>query len=161
MGIGRGNWKRPSAAVRFSTRYTVDPKTGCWLWEGKKNAYGYGTIQKGGATGWIGAHRLSAALHIREPLPTEVVCHRCDNPSCVNPDHLFIGTPHENTQDMIRKGRAAIGTRNSAAKLTEEDVATIRRDAQTPATHLAARFGVSPKTIRNCRFGRTYGGTND
>lgn len=156
---GRGKWKRPSAAERFATKYVVDPASGCWLWQGKRNRYGYGLILRGNGK-WIGAHRLAATLFIREPLPAEFVCHRCDNPSCVNPAHLWIGTPRENTQDMMRKGRAAVGTRNSAAKLTLEDVALIRAHPQTPARHFANRFGVDPKTIRNCRFGRTYGEQN-
>lgn len=89
-------------------------------------------------------------------------CHSCDNPRCVNPDHLFAGTPKQNTQDMVRKGRnhtgdshhvrrdpsQVRGERNSCSKLTEADVRAIRTLAGTK-THaeIAAEFGVSPAAV--------------
>lgn len=158
----RGKWARPTAEERFATRYAVNAASGCWEWTGKRDPKGYGVLQRGGGgpAVWVRAHRLAASIYIRDPLPGEVVCHRCDNPCCVNPAHLFIGTPRENTLDMLRKGRGTVGTRNASAKLTGRDVKIIRADEHTPARQLADRFGVSPKTIRNCRFGRTYGGNH-
>lgn len=76
---------------------------GCWPWMGALQHYGYGKIRHGGKT--IGAHRASYLLHMGTiPRGLEVL-HRCDNPRCVNPDHLFVGTQANNNKDMFSKGR--------------------------------------------------------
>src|SRR5262245_7091110 len=76
----------------------------CWLFVGARNNCGYGSITYGG---WPeGTHRISWQLH-RGPIPDGMwVLHRCDRPSCCNVDHLFLGTPQDNVDDMIAKGRA-------------------------------------------------------
>jgi hypothetical protein len=91
----------------------------CWLWQGGKNrgSYGHFNITRG-TSKYVLAHRYSYELHY-EPIPTGMwVCHHCDNPSCVNPAHLFLGTPRDNSQDSIQKHRGKRGPR----KLSEEQV---------------------------------------
>ena len=102
----------------------------CWEWTAFRDKNGYGTIADGPAGGQIHhrAHRFSYA-HYVGPIPEGLfVLHRCDNPPCVNPAHLFVGTPSDNTQDAMAKGRwnPPRGTRNSRAVLTEDQVRASR-----------------------------------
>lgn len=93
-------------AVRFKAKYRVNAATGCWEWTGQRIPTGYGYISRGGrGGGMISAHRASHEIHIG-PIPKgHWVCHRCDNPGCVNPEHLFSGPPRVNVIDCVRKGR--------------------------------------------------------
>src|SRR3954467_3950831 len=94
-------------AARFQRKFVVNQQTRCWEWTSTKIKYGYGRMNIGGRKfKWILAHRLSWELHFGEIPDGTLVCHRCDNPCCVNPNHLFLGTHMDNCQDKIRKGRA-------------------------------------------------------
>jgi hypothetical protein len=93
---------------RFNARYAIS-ETGCWEWTGALNNKGYGKLCVNGKQ--IFAHRASYALHVGPIPPGSVICHLCDNPRCVNPDHLFAGTMLDNTRDMIAKGRAVHPTK--------------------------------------------------
>jgi hypothetical protein len=78
----------------------------CWLWTAAKDHNGYGTLKIAGRN--VGAHRLSFEIHKGPIPPDQIICHRCDNPTCVNPEHLFSGTTQDNVDDKMNKGRANI-----------------------------------------------------
>jgi len=126
---------------------------GCWIWMiGDRGLFGgYGVVCINAKQ--ILAHRASY-IAFKGEIPLGLcVCHTCDVPSCVNPDHLFIGTNAENSADMVKKGRHRCrplrGEENFRAKLTAEQVLTIRaRCGQTRGVKLAEEFGVSKSLIR-------------
>lgn len=101
-------------------------------------------------------HRISYELACGEIPPGMCVCHRCDNPRCINPEHLFLGTDMDNMADRDAKGRQASGDRNGNAKLTWQQVEAIRREyreSKTPKRALAAKYGVSEREIRYIAHG--------
>ncbi len=140
--------------VPFNRRYTVDPQSGCWVWIGSTNQDGYGLWS---AHGEKRAHRASFVLH-HGVIPKGMhVLHTCDNPGCVNPDHLRLGTHQDNMADLRKKGRAygAAGETNKAAKLTERQAIQIMSDSRSCGV-IATEYGVSSATIDNIRNGKTW-----
>ncbi len=119
---------------------SVEKTDGCWLWTAGKDRDGYGILQvtiHGVST--TKAHRFSYMLHTGEILgPHQLVMHSCDNPPCVNPDHLTAGTPGENTRDMWAKGRGVAGR---ATKITDDEVRAILRDTRGYDA-IAAAYGI-------------------
>ena len=92
--------------IRFNTKYLINEHTDCWEWTAATNNIGYGMFRFDNYK-MRTAHRVSYELH-KGPIPQgKVVCHTCDNPKCVNPDHLWVGTLKDNAQDMVNKGRVA------------------------------------------------------
>ena len=87
---------------RFRNLYRID-ESGCWEWTSEKTEKGYGRLRVNGKN--VRAHRLSYQLFVGEIPKGLFVCHSCDNPGCVNPEHLFVGTCMDNIHDMIVKGR--------------------------------------------------------
>lgn len=147
--------------AEFAQRFwqKVDKGPGCWIWTGASNRLGYGSVRRRPLV--YSAHRLSYELTyglIRDGL---WVLHRCDNPPCVRPDHLFLGTQRENNEDCARKQRGRrIGTPTS--KLTESDVLQVRSLYEDGLTQrqIAETFGVTQVTISNVIRGRTYAYVN-
>ena len=99
-------WKKCNMTIlkRFSKKYVIDPNTKCWLWIGWKNSKGYGGFHLNNKD--VGAHRVSYKLFKKDFDETLFVLHKCDNSSCVNPDHLFLGTQQDNMVDKKTKGRS-------------------------------------------------------
>lgn len=91
---------------------------GCWGWDGSKHKFGYGKIGKGGKYGgWMCAHVLSWLIHFGDIPEGLHVCHKCDNPECCRPDHLFLGTHKQNMEDAKRKGRSGRPERKYSIEL--------------------------------------------
>ncbi len=155
LGASQSQTRRRPLADRLWER--VDKTESCWVWTGAGVPKGYGHLSIGGHQGdMVYAHRASWEIHFG-PIPEGLfVCHHCDNPRCVRPDHLFLGTPADNIDDMVRKGRqrgtSLSGERHNRARLTENDVRQIRRayaSGQEGVSELARKFGVGISTIRH------------
>jgi len=93
-------WGAPKK--RFESKIKVIPETGCWEWQGGRDKTNYGQFSYKNNRA---AHRSAYELYVDDIPEGLIVCHKCDNPPCVNPDHLFLGTFKDNTQDCIKKGR--------------------------------------------------------
>lgn len=107
---------------RFWSKVSKTDK--CWMWTGASARFGYGNSYFNGKN--VPAHRLSWILENGEIPKGMNVCHKCDNPRCVKPDHLFLGSQAENMRDMRQKNRGAKGERHGSAKLSLEDVLQIK-----------------------------------
>lgn len=139
--------------TRFDARHMPEPNSGCWLWTGAVDAKGYGLLQVDDAS--RRAHRLAWELH-RGPIPASLhVLHKCDVPSCVNPDHLFLGTNDDNVADKVAKRRQARGH----GKLTEQAVIQIiaLRGSGRRTRDIGADYGIAASTVSNIWHGRIWG----
>lgn len=149
---------------RLLEHIVVNNVTGCWEWVGcKRRGYGHTIIgsRKDGTRKTIAAHRLSYLIFHGEIPAGMEVCHKCDNPSCINPEHLFAGTRQDNVDDRERKGRniVKVGEEQRRAKLTKKAVKDARWEHAYHGTSfqkLADRYGVSKRTIMNAINGVTW-----
>jgi len=139
---------------RFSEKWELNTETGCWEWTASMVPRGYGQIKDPGTRANYIAHRLSYLIHYGE-IPTGMcVCHTCDNPKCVRPTHLFLGTKKDNNQDAAAKGRSTMHN----AKLTEEKVLAIHKMAEEGVSQgkIGRNFGVGQATIWKILHGERW-----
>lgn len=133
---------------RFMSHVSPEPMSGCWLWAAACMKNGYGQFRQ------IHTHELAHRASIRlfkgiVPDSKMDVMHSCDNPSCVNPDHLSVGTRTNNMRDSIKKGRFQMGMRHYKVKLSEEQVREIYH-ATGYQREIATRYGTTQATV--CRI---------
>lgn len=137
----------------------------CWLWTGRvtglgrPNNLGYGVLKVGQKNTM--AHRLSFTIHRGEIPEGKLVMHKCDNPLCVRPSHLFLGTQKDNVADCVSKDRHSRGTVNKVAKLTDEIVREIRRrykpyDRKNGGDAMAKEFGVHSSVVNGIVNGKRW-----
>lgn len=149
-------------AMRLANGCAMNDVTGCWEWQRHRNNHGYGKLTINGRGCY--AHRLSYQL-VKGDLPQGMeVLHSCDNPACINPEHLSAGTHSQNMKDCTFKGRAKMptvsvrGERNGAAKLREVDIRSIRRllDKGWRQSDIAVRFGISQSQVSQIKRGKSW-----
>lgn len=128
-------------------------QTGCWEWMGTVNSWGYGVFKV--AESWL-AHRF-AAFCVLGHLPDLLVLHSCDNPKCINPSHLWLGTNKDNSDDKVRKGRQSFlaPDKNGSAKLSWSDVAEIRSSGMT-TRQVMDRYGLTQAAAYKVRLCKTW-----
>jgi hypothetical protein len=138
---------------RFEEKFRVTP--GCWEWIACSGVSGYGTFWLGGGMQY--AHRVSYEMYVGSIPAGMIICHLCDNPKCVNPHHLLIGTNKDKTQDMIAKGRRRQkrqdGLLNPVAKLSDDEVRLVRSGSEKPRV-AARKYGLSASYVWDLRVGR-------
>ena len=143
--------KKTTAEEKFWKNIQKTP--GCWIWTGATKTRGYGLMRSGIGDGKMLSHRFAWEL-FNGPIPkgdsphSYCVCHKCDNPSCCNPDHLFLASHNDNMADMNRKGR-------HAAKLSPAQVLEIR-DSHLTHRQVAEQYGVHRKTVEKIRQGKRW-----
>lgn len=141
----------------FEARVEKDEATGCWNWKHGRHPKGYGRFfdsdkrhKRAHRGTWEAANGL---------IPAGLwVLHRCDNPSCCNPEHLFLGTNEDNVRDKMAKGRHVKGSLSGTSKLTEHDVSIIKMmlGVGVRRHRLAALYGVDPTNISCIKLGKTW-----
>lgn len=143
---------------RFESKFEKINDEQCWYWLASTAGNGYGQIKLTGQRKQIYAHRVSYLLYKGEIPENMEVCHKCDDPLCVNPNHLFLGTRADNAQDMKQKGRSTAGEKSGTAKLNENDVKDIRVMLLKGVSQIkiAGLFGISQIQISRINTGKQW-----
>ncbi len=141
---------------RFYSKFKVNEDNGCWEWVANRFPKGYGCFKLNGKS--QAAHRISYEIHTGEIQEGMVICHKCDNPCCVNPVHLFMGTQKDNLLDRKIKGRSIFGEKNGRCKLKTEDINIIRRllSKKVDQRDIAKEFGVGQTTISRIKLNESW-----
>ena len=145
---------------RFHKKYVIK-ESGCWIWTSGTRPNNKGVLYPrhwtdGGKS--VGAHRFSFELSNGKIPKGMYVCHKCDTPLCVNPDHLFVGSHDDNMRDMVKKGRSFTGRgedKKGRSKLTNVQAEIIRRH-DMPQSKIAAMFGISQTTVSRIKRMESY-----
>lgn len=158
--FGKQNLPRDPREL-LCNKMEIDKATNCWNWTGSLRWDGYGQFQAVALTGkraGMPASRASWMIHRGDIPAGMLVCHHCDNRRCVNPDHLFLGTPRDNSQDMVAKNRSYQGRRHWKAKLDEAKVVQIRqlRSQGLKIRVIAERYGVTTSAIDGVLSGANW-----
>lgn len=149
---------------RIGHLFIPEPNSGCWLWLGRVTSSGYGGATVNNRK--MVAHRWVYEVIKGEAIGSKLLCHRCDNRVCVNPDHMFIGTPLDNMRDCAKKGRihrwerSRSGEGNPCCRLTEQMVRKMREiRSETGASYaaIARQFGVSQRGAHAAIRGENWG----
>ena len=160
---GRSYWSRRCATCKGARteeeRFMehVDKSRGCWIWRGSISSKGYGRFDSGEAHRWA-YRRFNGEIE-----DGMFICHRCDRPACVNPQHLFAATNAENMADMVSKGRQARHEKNGQSKMTKELVVKVRalHKAGASIAELSRQFGISYTPMRYAVQRKTWIGIED
>lgn len=166
-GLCRVHWERQHHSGRLGTvgvergsniaqrlAHYSKAEGSCIVFTGYRDSDGYGHLTIDGE--YLSAHRLAwIEANGTDIPPGMLVRHRCDNPPCINPEHLELGTEADNARDKVERGRSLPGTANPAAKLSDEQVAAIKAGILDGATNasLATAYGVGTSTISRIRRG--------
>jgi hypothetical protein len=146
---------RPFSKESFDLKWKAG-SSGCWEWQRVKNQDGYGRVKRNGKL--ESAHRVAYELYVG-PIGDKQVLHKCDNPGCVNPDHLFLGTIQDNNRDKAQKGRARTipmpGESHPKHKLTEQQVRDIRNSTLSQSK-LGSLYSVSQQLISRVKSGSVW-----
>jgi len=150
-----GEFEPISDIERFEEGFTKTD--GCWKWQKSLINNGYGKFMI--AHKAMSASRAAYILYVGDIPDDKYVCHHCDNPACVKPSHLFVGTGADNSADMVSKGRSARGTDNAHAVLNEGKIREIRqlRKSGISFQKIGSMFGVSKTAIMHIMNKRTWG----
>jgi len=146
--------------IRFWAKVCIKNQDECWEWVAGKNSSGYGRVSLNHQS--FGAHRVSYFLRYQKDPGELCVCHTCDNPKCVNPSHLWLGSFKDDMQDMTKKGRGRIphlkGSQCGASKLTDQQVLDIRayHVQGTSQRALSRQYKVVPQTVNDIIHRKTW-----